>query len=320
MGDTVAHGAAPHGPRHPARGRRDPGGCRGERLPRLGEPRRAPLHRSGSLRHPPATRPIASFGSGPHTCLGMHLARMEMKVALDGVLDRLTEPPARPTGAPAPDRGHRLPVARHAPGGLELNRRSALGGAEALRFGGRAVDVAAIRGRALVADTAGDVVDAARELGLDRVRRRARAPGARPRVVALHPRVRPAAPPRPSVGVGTGRAEAPNASRSRSGSPRSRARSRRSLPRAHRARARAGAKAASPSRRLSRSWTELTCHCSREPSQWLDHDEGTAHRAHGPPPYVARAPSGARGRLLVPSGRGGFSLPEARSTRRKSKP
>jgi cytochrome P450 len=33
--------------------------------------------------------PIASFGSGPHACLGMHLARMEMKVALDGVLDRL---------------------------------------------------------------------------------------------------------------------------------------------------------------------------------------------------------------------------------------
>jgi cytochrome P450 len=35
--------------------------------------------------------PIASFGSGPHSCLGMHLARMEMKVALDSVLDRLAD-------------------------------------------------------------------------------------------------------------------------------------------------------------------------------------------------------------------------------------
>jgi cytochrome P450 len=38
--------------------------------------------------HRPLT-PIASFGSGPHACLGMHLARMEMRVALDAVLDRL---------------------------------------------------------------------------------------------------------------------------------------------------------------------------------------------------------------------------------------
>lgn len=30
----------------------------------------------------------ASFALGPHTCLGMHLARMEMRVALEAVLDR----------------------------------------------------------------------------------------------------------------------------------------------------------------------------------------------------------------------------------------
>lgn len=33
--------------------------------------------------------PHVSFGSGPHMCLGMHLTRMETRVALDAVLERL---------------------------------------------------------------------------------------------------------------------------------------------------------------------------------------------------------------------------------------
>jgi cytochrome P450 len=33
--------------------------------------------------------PHLSFGSGPHMCLGMHLSRMETRVALDAVLERL---------------------------------------------------------------------------------------------------------------------------------------------------------------------------------------------------------------------------------------
>jgi len=35
------------------------------------------------------TAPHLSFGSGPHMCLGMHLARLETRVALDAVLERL---------------------------------------------------------------------------------------------------------------------------------------------------------------------------------------------------------------------------------------
>jgi len=45
--------------------------------------------------------PHASFGSGPHTCLGVHLARMESRVALDALLDRL-DGLAFDTDAPAP--------------------------------------------------------------------------------------------------------------------------------------------------------------------------------------------------------------------------
>jgi len=36
-------------------------------------------------------KPHAAFGFGPHMCLGMHLARMEMRVAASAVLDRLPD-------------------------------------------------------------------------------------------------------------------------------------------------------------------------------------------------------------------------------------
>jgi len=52
-----------------------------------------------------AAQPHASFGSGPHLCIGMHLARMEMRTAMTAVLDRLPalrfdpdQPRPHPTG------------------------------------------------------------------------------------------------------------------------------------------------------------------------------------------------------------------------------
>lgn len=50
---------------------------------RYTEPDRFDIHRT------PA--PHVSFGSGPHVCLGMHLARMETRVALEAVLERLPD-------------------------------------------------------------------------------------------------------------------------------------------------------------------------------------------------------------------------------------
>jgi cytochrome P450 len=35
--------------------------------------------------------PHISFAAGEHTCLGLHLARMETRVALECLLDRLTD-------------------------------------------------------------------------------------------------------------------------------------------------------------------------------------------------------------------------------------
>jgi cytochrome P450 len=48
---------------------------------RYSDPDRFDIHR------PP--RPHVAFGSGPHTCLGMHLTRLESRVALDALLGRL---------------------------------------------------------------------------------------------------------------------------------------------------------------------------------------------------------------------------------------
>jgi cytochrome P450 len=50
---------------------------------RFPEPDRFDVHRDPT--------PHVTFGAGPHACLGMHLARLESRVALDAVLERLDD-------------------------------------------------------------------------------------------------------------------------------------------------------------------------------------------------------------------------------------
>lgn len=64
------------------------------------------IHRSRHVRH-------LAFASGPHVCIGQHLARVEMMRAIDAVLDRLPGLRLDPD-KPAPDvRGHLLRVPDH---------------------------------------------------------------------------------------------------------------------------------------------------------------------------------------------------------------
>lgn len=58
---------------------------------RYPEPDIFDIHRDGS-------KPHLAFGNGPHICLGMHLARMEMRVALNLLLDRLPDLRIDPDG------------------------------------------------------------------------------------------------------------------------------------------------------------------------------------------------------------------------------
>jgi cytochrome P450 len=48
-----------------------------------------------------APQPHATFGGGAHFCIGVHLARMELKAALEAVLDRLPDVRLDPA-APVP--------------------------------------------------------------------------------------------------------------------------------------------------------------------------------------------------------------------------
>ena len=52
-----------------------------------------------------------AFAFGPHMCLGLHLARMETRVVLGRLLDRLPEPAPRPRRRGAVHHRHDLPRA-----------------------------------------------------------------------------------------------------------------------------------------------------------------------------------------------------------------
>ena len=70
------------------------------------DPDRFDIFRDRSVRH-------LAFASGPHVCIGQHLARVEMTRALNALLDRLHNLKLDPT-KPAPDiRGHLLRVPDH---------------------------------------------------------------------------------------------------------------------------------------------------------------------------------------------------------------
>jgi cytochrome P450 len=64
--------------------------------------------------HRPPT-PHLAFGTGHHQCLGMHLARLELRIALDAVLDRLPSLRCDPAYPPPEIRGlpFRSPPALH---------------------------------------------------------------------------------------------------------------------------------------------------------------------------------------------------------------
>jgi cytochrome P450 len=54
-----------------------------------GQPRSGPVRTRREFAHRPACQPDAAFGLGVHGCVGSHLARMELRVALQVWLERI---------------------------------------------------------------------------------------------------------------------------------------------------------------------------------------------------------------------------------------
>jgi cytochrome P450 len=60
-------------------------------------------------------KPHAAFASGPHMCLGMHLARMETSVALNALFDRLPDLRLDPDAVDVHITGHTFRAPRNLP-------------------------------------------------------------------------------------------------------------------------------------------------------------------------------------------------------------
>ena len=57
----------------------------------LGQPRRKPLADADTFNIQPPRQAHIAFAGGIHMCLGMHLARMETRVMLNSLFDRVKD-------------------------------------------------------------------------------------------------------------------------------------------------------------------------------------------------------------------------------------
>ena len=73
---------------------------------RYADPDKFDIFRDRKWRH-------LAFASGPHVCIGQHLARVEMTRALNALMDRLPNLRLDPDMPPPDIRGHHLRVPAH---------------------------------------------------------------------------------------------------------------------------------------------------------------------------------------------------------------
>ena len=91
-------------------------------------------------------KPALAFGNGPHVCLGMHVARAEMAVGINALLDRLPEPAARPRRRTAELHRHVRTGRDRDPGGVRMTgTRARVPGPRPQRSSARSTSAATAR-------------------------------------------------------------------------------------------------------------------------------------------------------------------------------